>query len=45
MKVSIKSAPPNRTDKATEAITKLVNAMAVGKVPEQVARDGGVEGC
>ena len=37
LKVSIKSAPPNRTDKATEAITKLVNTMAGGRVPEQVA--------
>ena len=37
LKVATKSAPPNRTDKATSAITKLVNCMAGGKVPEEVA--------
>ena len=37
LKAIIKSAPPNRVDKATEAITKLVNTMAAEKVPEAVA--------
>ena len=38
LNVSIKSAPPNRTDKATSAITKLVNCMGGGRVPDQVAK-------
>ena len=37
LKTIIKSVPPNRVDKATEAITKLVNTMAAGKVSETVA--------
>ena len=37
LKVAVKFAPPNRTDKATAAITKLVNIMGAVKVPDQVA--------
>ena len=37
LKIAIKSAPPNRTDKATDAITKVVNIMASGAVPSAVA--------
>ena len=38
LNVSIKSAPPNGTDKATSSITKLVNCMGGGRVPDQVAK-------
>ena len=37
LKVATKCAPPNRTDKATAAITKVVNAMAGGSLPDQAA--------
>ena len=37
LKVAIKLAPPNRQDKAADAITKLVNIMGAGAVPAIVA--------
>jgi hypothetical protein len=37
LKAAMKSSPPNRRDKATEAITRLVNTMAGGSVPAEVA--------
>ena len=37
LKEAIKSTPPNRIDKATAAITNLVNCMGAGKVPGEVA--------
>ena len=37
LKAIVRSAPPDKTDKATEAITKLVNIMVAGKVPRRVA--------
>ena len=38
LKVAVKSPSPNRSDKALEALTKLVNVMAAGKVPAEVSR-------
>ena len=37
LKVAIKFAAPNRQDKAIDAITKIVNLMASGSVPDIVA--------
>ena len=37
IKCVVKSPSPSRADKALEAITKLINVMAAGKVPEEVA--------
>ena len=37
LKVTVRSSPPDRTDKATEAITNIVNIMVAGKVPVKVA--------
>ena len=37
LKVAIKLSPPNRQDKAADAITKLVNTMGAGAVPLIVA--------
>ena len=36
LKAVIKSVAPNRTDRASEAITKVVNVMASGSVPDVV---------
>ena len=35
--VTIKYALPNRTDKALEATTRLVNVLAAGEIPEVAA--------
>ena len=35
LKVAIKSVPRNRTDKAIDAITKLVNVLAAGDLPNK----------
>ena len=37
LKVIVKTVPPNRQDKVIDAITELVNIMAVGTVPDTVA--------
>ena len=37
LKAVVKSAPPNRTDKALEAVTRLVNVLAAGELPEEAA--------
>ena len=37
LKVAIKSIPRNRTDKAIDAITKLVNVLAAGDLPNEAA--------
>ena len=37
LKVAVKLSPPNRTDKALEAITRLVNVLAAGGLPEAAA--------
>ena len=37
LNVTLKMAPANRTDKAGAALTRLVNIMARGEVPEEVA--------
>ena len=37
LKVCVRSSPPNRTDRASTAITKLVNCMGGGNVPVEVA--------
>ena len=37
LKVVINSAPTNRTDKALEAVTKIVNVLAAGELPEEAA--------
>ena len=37
LKAAVKSGPPNRTDKALEAITRLVNILAAGELPKEAA--------
>ena len=37
LKAATKSAPANRTDKAVEALTKMVNVLAAGQLPEEAA--------
>ena len=39
LKVAVKNSPPNRADQALGALTRLVNVMAAGKVPTEVAPD------
>ena len=33
----VRSAPPDKSDRATEAITKIIDIMVAGKVPVRVA--------
>ena len=37
LKAAVKSAFPNRTDKALEAVPRLVNVLAAGGLPEEAA--------